>query len=87
MTEAVAVDGRSLTIDDVEAVARLGAMVALDSDARERVVETRRVVEDILASGAVVYGYFYGFGKLAEMRLKPRCSSTKSSTARRSTTS
>jgi len=69
MTEAVAVDGRSLTIDDVEAVARLGAMVALDSDARERVVETRRVVEDILASGAVVYGINTGFGKLAEVRV------------------
>jgi histidine ammonia-lyase len=71
MTETVKVDGRNLTIDDVEAVARRGAGVALDAEARARVAETRRVVEEILASGAVVYGINTGFGKLAELRISP----------------
>jgi histidine ammonia-lyase len=69
MTETVKVDGRNLTVDMVEAVARRGAVVTLDSDARARVGETRRVVEEILASGAVVYGINTGFGKLAEVRI------------------
>ncbi len=71
MTETVKIDGRNLTVDMVEAVARRGAGVALDAEARARVAETRRVVEEILASGAVVYGINTGFGKLAELRISP----------------
>jgi histidine ammonia-lyase len=67
----VLVDGRTLDIATVEAVARQGAGVTLDAAARERVAEARRVVEDILASGEVVYGINTGFGKLAEVRISP----------------
>ncbi len=71
MTESVVVDGRTLDIDGVEAVARRGVAVTLDTSARARVAETRRVVEDILASGEVVYGINTGFGKLAEVGISP----------------
>ena len=71
MTDQVVVDGRTLDIEGVEAVARHGAGVTLDPEARSRVAQTRRVVEDILASGAVVYGVNTGFGKLAEVRVAP----------------
>ncbi len=67
----VNVDGRSLTIQDVVDVALGGGPVVLDEGARERVVATRRVVEEILASGQVVYGVNTGFGKLAEVRISP----------------
>ncbi len=70
-TESVAVDGRSLTVERVEAVARRGARAALSDDARRRVEEARAVVNRILASGEVVYGVNTGFGKLAEVRISP----------------
>jgi len=71
MTDPVVVDGRTLTIEKVETVARRGAAVILDGVARARVAETRQVVENILSSGAVVYGINTGFGKLAEVRISP----------------
>ena len=71
MTEPVLVDGRTLDIAGVEAVARHGAGVKLDPEARIKVAQARRVVDDILASGEVVYGINTGFGKLAEVRISP----------------
>jgi len=69
MIDTVTVDGRTLGITEVEAVARGGAKVVLESDARDRVAAARRVVDEILASGEVVYGINTGFGKLAEVRI------------------
>jgi histidine ammonia-lyase len=69
MPDAVVIDGRTLGIAEVEGVARLGASAILDPAARERVAETRAVVERILESGEVVYGINTGFGKLAEVRI------------------
>jgi histidine ammonia-lyase len=71
MTESVTVDGRTLGIAEVETVARGGAKVVLDPDARTRVAAARRVVDEILDSGEVVYGINTGFGKLAEVRISP----------------
>jgi histidine ammonia-lyase len=69
MTEPVLVDGRTLGIAGVEAVARHDATVTLDPLARDKVSEARQVVEDILDSDEVVYGINTGFGKLAEVRI------------------
>ena len=69
MMNPVSVDGRTLDIAGVEAVARHGAGVTLESTARKKVAEARRVVKDILDSGEVVYGINTGFGKLAEVRI------------------
>jgi len=65
----VLVDGQSLTIEAVEAVARGGASTALGDQARERVAASRQVIDDILASGQVAYGINTGFGRLAEVRI------------------
>ena len=69
MTEPVVVDGRTLGIAEVEAVARHDRTVTLDPSARDKVAEARQVVEDILDSDKVVYGINTGFGKLAEVRI------------------
>jgi histidine ammonia-lyase len=58
----VVLDGRSLTIDEVVAVAREGAEVRLAPDAVERMRETRAVVERALARGDAVYGLTTGVG-------------------------
>jgi histidine ammonia-lyase len=68
MTE-VLVDGETLTIEDVEAVARDGATVAVPESARERVRESRRRIEDILETGDPVYGVNTGFGELVQERI------------------
>jgi histidine ammonia-lyase len=62
--------GETLTLSDVAAVAA-GADVSFATDARERVTAARRVVEDAVASGEVVYGVTTGFGALANVRVDP----------------
>ncbi len=67
----VNVDGQSLTIDAVEAVARHGATTVLDEEARERVAASRGVIDAILEAGQVAYGINTGFGKLADVLIPP----------------
>jgi histidine ammonia-lyase len=62
--------GKTLTLADVAAVA-VGADVSFAADARARVTAARRVVEDAVASGEVVYGVTTGFGALANIRIDP----------------
>jgi histidine ammonia-lyase len=66
---SVELDGRSLTLQDVAAVARGGARVALAAAAREHMLATRNFVEDAARSGAPVYGITTGFGKLSEVSI------------------
>jgi histidine ammonia-lyase len=56
---------------EVVAVARRGAKVVLDGEARERMVRSRRHVERIAGSDAAVYGVTTGFGALATTRIPP----------------
>ena len=58
----VLLDGRSLTIGEVVAVAREGAHVALSPEAVERMRTTRTFVERALERGDVVYGMTTGVG-------------------------
>ena len=67
MTVAV---GETLTLADVAAVAA-GSEVSFGIGPRERVAAARRVVEDAVASGEVVYGVTTGFGALADVRIDP----------------
>jgi histidine ammonia-lyase len=62
--------GETLSLADVAAVAA-GADVSFATDARARVSSARRVVEDAVASGEVVYGVTTGFGALANVRVDP----------------
>lgn len=62
-------DGQSLTIGDVHAVAVGRAPVALHDDARARMSRTRAVVDRAVASGVPVYGVNTGFGKLSEITI------------------
>jgi histidine ammonia-lyase len=68
---SVTLDGRSLSIADVVAVARGNAPVALDPRALEAVRKSRRVVEEAAERGQTIYGVNTGFGKLAHVRIPP----------------
>jgi histidine ammonia-lyase len=58
----VVLDGRSLTIGEVVAVARDGANVRLAPDALARMRETRALVERVVERGDAVYGMTTGVG-------------------------
>ncbi|ADQ67033.1 histidine ammonia-lyase [Halogeometricum borinquense DSM 11551] len=68
--ETVVVDGESLTPEDVEAVARRGAKVEIDEEARAAVVASRERVAEIVESGQAVYGLNTGFGQLVDTRIE-----------------
>lgn len=69
MTTPVVLDGNSLTLEDVSAVADHGATVSLAPAARERARESRRFVDAIVQRGDVVYGVTTGFGKLSDVTI------------------
>jgi histidine ammonia-lyase len=71
MAKPVTLDGHSLSIADVVAVARHGAPVALDANALAAVQQSRRAVEAAVARGETIYGVNTGFGKLAHVRIPP----------------
>ena len=71
MTTPVLVDGNSLTIDDVFAVAAQAASVKLAPAARERANQSRRHVDGLVARNAVAYGVTTGFGKLSDVVIPP----------------
>jgi len=66
MAASVVIDGNSLTIDDVYAVAH-GSSVALAPAAVARMRATRDVVDALVRENAVAYGVTTGFGKLSDV--------------------
>jgi histidine ammonia-lyase len=65
----IIIDGQSLRIEDVIAVARHGEKVALAGSAKEAIKESRQWVEQIVDRGEPVYGINTGFGIFAEHRI------------------
>lgn len=65
----VALTGNDLTFEQLYAVALRGDTVALVPAAVDRMNASRRVVDQLVASGATAYGINTGFGKLASVRI------------------
>ena len=63
-------NGETLTLAEIAAVALGGADVNVSSSVRPRVLASRKVVEDIIARDAVIYGVSTGFGKLSDVRIR-----------------
>src|SRR3954471_16512718 len=62
--------GRSLTIENVVAIARNPATrVSVDPSARRSLAQSRQLVEQAIQSGQTIYGINTGFGKLANVRV------------------
>ena len=62
---AISIDGRSLTIEDLVAVARHNKLANLAPSARVAMEASRRMVEHIVATDRAVYGVTTGFGDLS----------------------
>src|SRR2546423_3752565 len=62
-------NGQALALTDIATVALAGEAVKISSLAQPRIVASRKVVEEIIARDAVVYGVSTGFGKLSDVRI------------------
>ena len=71
MTVPVVLDGNSLTLSQVEAVARGDVPVSLSDSARARMMRAHVHVDRIVRDREVVYGVTTGFGKLSEVAIPP----------------
>lgn len=68
---AVRIDGRSLRIADVVAVARGHARVEMTDAARAQMTTSNAIVNRIVERNDVVYGVTTGFGKLSDIAIPP----------------
>lgn len=63
----VVLNGESLTLNEIIAVAYDGVTVEIDEKAKERIKSSRKIVDDIVENGKVVYGITTGFGKFSDV--------------------
>ncbi len=71
MADTVALDGESLTLPALVAIAEGRAEVTLTAAARERVAASRAVVDRVARGDVAVYGINTGFGSFADVRIAP----------------
>ncbi len=64
-------DGESLTIEQVEDVARHRAKVEFSEKGKRNIERCREVVQKLVDSGAAIYGVTTGIGEFARIRIKP----------------
>lgn len=67
--EKVILTGEDLTLEEVVAVARDYVEVEIDDKTREKVIASRKVVDDIVEQEKVVYGVNTGFGSLSKVSI------------------
>ncbi len=65
----IELNGQPLSLAEIAEVATGARPVQISAAARPRIEKSRRIIEDIVAHDAVVYGVSTGFGKLSEVRI------------------
>jgi histidine ammonia-lyase len=65
----IMIDGNSLTMKDILAVAAKNAKIELSASACKKVQKCREYVEKVIADGKVVYGLTTGFGKFSNVTI------------------
>lgn len=68
----ITLDGKSLTIEKVERVARKSEEIAIHPDAMERIKKCRGLLEDKIKKREILYGVNTGIGELSEVVLTPK---------------
>ncbi|HEV2994573.1 MAG TPA: histidine ammonia-lyase [Chthoniobacterales bacterium] len=63
-------NGQPLTLPEIAGVAYGRESVHVSSLAHPRILASRKIIDDIVARDAVVYGVNTGFGKLADVRIE-----------------
>ncbi len=67
----VVLDGNTLSIEQVEAVARHNARATVSPAARAKMQKSRDVIESHVAAGVAIYGVTTGIGEFARIRISP----------------
>jgi len=67
----VVLDGNSLSVEQIVAVARRGAAVAVSPEARARMQRSRDFLERCVEEGTAIYGVTTGIGEFARVRISP----------------
>lgn len=67
----VLIDGESLSVEDVVAVARENAFVVIPEPVKEKVCKCRLVLENLMKERKVIYGVTTGFGALGNVAVNP----------------
>jgi histidine ammonia-lyase len=65
----VELNGQALMLEQIAAVAIGGEHVTISPPARPRIAASRKIIEQIVARDALVYGVNTGFGKLSDVRV------------------
>jgi histidine ammonia-lyase len=63
--------GQPLSLSEIAQVAYGQTPIEVAPSAHARIQDSRKVIEDIVAKGGVVYGVSTGFGKLSEVHIPP----------------
>jgi histidine ammonia-lyase len=68
---SIVLDGDHLSLDNAEGILR-GEIehLSISSSARKRVLRARKCLEDLMSTGAAIYGVNTGFGKLSNQRVE-----------------
>lgn len=69
MTQELILDGKSLRLEDVIAVARHHQSCRIAEESKEDVIASRKIVDDIVREKRVVYGVTTGFGSLCNVSI------------------
>ncbi|MBM3325052.1 MAG: histidine ammonia-lyase [Calditrichaeota bacterium] len=67
----ISLDGESLTMEQVEAVARHQAKVEFSEKGRQNIERCRAAVQRLVDTGDAIYGVTTGIGEFARIRIKP----------------
>ncbi|NME96026.1 aromatic amino acid lyase, partial [Clostridium cochlearium] len=65
----VVLTGNDLTLEELVLVAREGYKVSLSEEAKKNVLESRKIIDDIVENEKVVYGVTTGFGEFCNVSI------------------
>ncbi len=71
MSEQLILGEHDLTLNDLDFFLKVHPRVLLDKRLKERIEQSHQVIRKIVQENRVVYGVTTGFGKFADMRIKP----------------
>jgi histidine ammonia-lyase len=72
LTKAVVINGETLTINDVVAVARHNASVTISEEAETKIERTYDTLQRLVEQDQVIYGVTTGFGALGNVPIRPK---------------
>ena len=63
----IMITGNDLTLDQIAAICRGHAKIELAQEAKQQIIESRKVVDQLVEEEKVVYGITTGFGKFSDV--------------------